>query len=68
MIKKEEIFLNEAYWREMSTKELDEYAYLIYNYYRQEGFPYYPTDKESRDKDFQKLLKYDRSNMWADDT
>jgi len=64
MIKKEDIFFNEVYWREMTPAELDEYAHRIFDYYRQEGFPYYPTDMETRQKDFDKLMKYDRSNMW----
>lgn len=64
MIKKEEIFVNEKHWRGMNDVELSNFTQLIFDYYRQEGFPYYPTDMESRQKDFRKLIKYDRSNMW----
>jgi len=67
MIYKEDIFLNEAYWRGMGTKELDQYAYRIYDYYRQEGFPYYPIDKESRDKNFDSLINYDRTTLFQED-
>lgn len=66
MIKKEEIFVNEKHWREMSETQLENFTQLIFNYYREHGFPYYPTDKESRDKDFQKLINYNRSNLFED--
>jgi len=64
MIKKEDIFYNEAYWRNMTPIELETYTQQIFDYYRQEGFPYYSTDIETRQKDFNSLMKYDRSNMW----
>ena len=67
MIKKENIFLNEAYWRNMSSKELEEYAFNIYDYYRQNGFPYYPTDMEIREKDFNKLKNYNRTTLFESD-
>jgi len=65
MIKKEDIFVNEVHWRNMDTYDQYQFAVKIFDYYRQEGFPYYPTDMESRQKDFNKLLKYDRSEMWT---
>lgn len=64
MINKEDIFHNEAYWRDMSDAELDDYVKQIFYYYRQEGFPYYPTDIESRKKDFEKLRNYDYTQVW----
>jgi len=67
MIKKEDVFLNEAYWRDMSDNELIEYCGRIFDYYRQEGFPYYPTDMETRKKEFDKLRKYDRSSLITED-
>lgn len=67
MINKEEVFMNERHWRNMSNNELNDFANLIFNYYRQEGFLYYPTDKESRQKDFNKLIKYNRTNLFQDD-
>jgi len=59
--------INEVHWRNMTAKGLEEFAQEIFNYYRQEGFPYYSTDKESRDRDFNKLIKYDRSQMFEND-
>ena len=67
MIRKDEVFVNERHWRGMTASQLEDFAQLIFNYYRQEGFPYYPTDYESRDKDFEKLVKYDRSSLIEDD-
>lgn len=67
MIKKESITVNEAYWRGMTPEELDNFAYRIYDYYNEVGFPYYPTDMEYRKKEFEKLMKYDRSNLFEND-
>ena len=66
MIKKKQIVVNEKHWRGMSETELSDFTQLIFDYYRQEGFPYYPTNMESREKDFNKLMKYDRSNLLVD--
>jgi len=66
MINKEEIFVNEKHWRGMSENQLEDFSQLIFNYYRQEGFPYYPKDKEARNHDFKLLMNYDRSNLFED--
>jgi len=66
-INKEEVFVNEKHWRGMTETQLNDFAQLIFDYYRQEGFPYYPTDMESRQKDFNKLMKYDRSTLFEND-
>lgn len=58
--------INEKYWRNMSESQLENFAKEIFYYYRQKGFPHYPTDTETRDKDFNKLLKYDRSSLIID--
>ena len=63
---KEEIFVNEKHWRGMSETQLEGFTQLIFNYYRQVGFPYYPIDKESRNHDFKLLMNYDRSNLFED--
>lgn len=67
MVKKEEIFVNESHWRSMNEDELVCFASKIFSYYNQNGFPYYPTDMDYRKKEFNKLLKYDRSNLFEDD-
>jgi len=67
MISKEGIFQNEKYWRNMSESQLEDFTQLIFDYYRQEGFPYYSTDDEYRQKEFDKLMKYDRTSLFEDD-
>jgi len=67
MIAKEEIFVNESHWKNMSADELEVFTMKIFNYYREQGFPYYPTDKETRVKEFEKLVNYDRSNLFEND-
>lgn len=66
MIDKEEIFVNESHWRNMTPIELEHFAWKIFQYYRERGFPYYPTDEEFRQKEFQKLMKYDYSKLFED--
>ena len=63
MIKKEEVFVNESHWRNMDDQELVSFREKIFHYYRETGFPYYPTDMESRKKDFLTLLNYDHSKI-----
>ena len=66
MISKEEVFVNEAYWRNMTPIELEHFAWKIFQYYRENGFPYYPTDSETRQKEFDKLLAYDYRGLYKD--
>jgi len=57
--------INEAYWRNMSPDELENFAKEIFSFYRENGFPYYPTDKYSRDVEFLKLKKFDYNNIYG---
>lgn len=63
MIDKIKIFKNKKYWIDMSEMELLSYKTIIFQYYRENGFPYYSTDKEYRNKEFIKLKNYDYSNL-----
>jgi len=63
---KQNIFLNVKEWKSFSEKELKQYKLNIFNYYRENGFPYYPTNQEYRLKEFEKLKRYDRSNLLED--
>jgi len=65
---KNELFVNESHWRNMSEEELEKYAAKVFCHYRENGFPYYPTDMETRQRDFDKLMKFDRSNLLEDNT
>lgn len=67
MIRKEEIFVNEKYWRSMSGDDLEQFIDKIFNYYRENGFPYHPTTTEYRNVEFNKLLNYDYRNIIKDD-
>ena len=66
MIKKEDVFVNEKFWRNMNPQQLEDFTLRIFEYYRETGFPYYPTDMETRQRDFDKLMAYDRSKMIED--
>jgi hypothetical protein len=65
MKEKEGLHINETYWRGMSPMELENFATKIFIHYRETGFPYYPTDEESRKKDFESLMKYDFRTLFA---
>jgi len=64
VIKQNEIFVNEKHWENMNPDELDHFTIKIFDYYRNEGFPYYSTDMETRHKDFNKLKNYNRDNLF----
>jgi hypothetical protein len=67
MIKKEDIFVNESHWRNMSDVELEKFIQKIFTYYREYGFPYYSTDIKIRNKEFLSLINYDRSKVFEND-
>lgn len=54
-----EIFINKKAWNTFTETEMNDYINNVFNYYRQNGFPYFPTDKTFRDNEFRKLLNYD---------
>jgi len=66
MINKEEIFVNESHWRNMSELELEHFAWKIFQYYRENGFPYYSTDAETRNKQFEQLKNFDYVKLFED--
>ena len=66
-MKKEDIFVNESHWRNMNPIELEVFALKVFTYYRENGFPYYPIDKETRQKEFKKLINYDYRKLFVDD-
>ena len=53
-----DIFVNKKIWNSFSEQEYEQYVNEVFCYYRTNGFPYYPTDKQSRDKEFEKLSRY----------
>lgn len=68
MISKEEVFVNESHWTLMNQVEFAEFTAKVFAYYRMNGFPYYPTDSEYRQKEFNKLMNYDYKQLLDGDT
>lgn len=66
MIKKEEIFINKRQWNSFSSEEMDSFVNKIFLYYRENGFPYFPTDKEYRMHEFNKLKQGVNNNLIID--
>lgn len=48
-------------------KELQANIDLVFNYWKKRGFPYYPTDRQWRNKEFEKLQNTDISSIIKDD-
>lgn len=57
-VDKENIFVNRKVWNKYSEEEMNEYIDRVFMHYRQQGFPYYSTDKNFRDKEFNKLKNF----------
>lgn len=66
MNKKEGLLINKEHWRDMLPMELENFATKIFIHYKETGFPYYPTDTETRKKDFESLMKYDFRTLFAE--
>jgi 16S rRNA G966 N2-methylase RsmD len=53
------LFINKKVWKTFSEDEMENYINKVFNYYKENGFPYLPTDHQWRIKELNKLLKYD---------
>lgn len=53
------LFINKKVWNKFTNDEHKEYVEAVYNHYRKNGFPYFPTDKNYRIKEYKKLRNYD---------
>jgi hypothetical protein len=58
-----DIFLNKKQWASFSPEEIENYIDVVFDYYKEKGFPYYSTEQSYRDDEFNKLNKYDKSGM-----
>jgi hypothetical protein len=58
-----DIFINKKKWKTFSENELKIYIDNVFNYYKKKGFPYFPQDKDFRNKEFNKLNQYDFSRV-----
>lgn len=54
--------LSKKDWENLSDEELDALAVVIFNYYREKGFPYYSLSEGEREKEFFKLKNYFSAN------
>ena len=60
------LFINKKTWQSFTEAEMEEYVNSVFSYYRANGFPYFPTDKKTRDNEFRKLMNYDASGVLRD--
>lgn len=58
-----ELFINKKIWSNFNEYELENYINNVFNYYKAKGYPYYPTDKSYRDKEFNNLKNYNFNNI-----
>ena len=58
MIRKRDIFVERSHWENFSEDELNKFAKKIFNYYKETGFPYYPTNSEFRNDSFNLFMNY----------
>jgi len=59
----EDVFLNAGKWSQLTEEETDAYIETVFKYYREKGFPYYPTNKLYRLKRFKALMGMDDSKV-----
>lgn len=52
------ININKKVWLQYSPDQMSEYEDRVFNHYRDTGFPYYPTDRPWRYREFMKLRNY----------
>ena len=52
------IFLNKKIWKTFNDEQLKIYKEMVFKHYRKYGFPYFPTNKTYRYKEYGKLKNY----------
>lgn len=53
-----DIFINKKVWNTFDDVQKEEYQKEVFNYYRSNGFPFYPTNQHFRDNEFKKLMNF----------
>jgi len=62
------IFLTKKDWSVFDSKQMEKFKSDVFHYYRYfRGFPYFPTDEDFRDKEYQKFWKYDFTQVLSGD-
>ncbi|MCQ2209611.1 MAG: hypothetical protein MJZ34_04915 [Paludibacteraceae bacterium] len=55
--------LSKKEWKQLNEEELSNYIEEVFQYYRQKGFPYYPSDKEYRRNEYQKFISFNANGL-----
>ncbi len=58
--------VNKRVWKGMTEDQKEEFAFEVFEYYRINGFPYYPTDEVMRHNEMRKLFNYDYRRVIED--
>lgn len=61
------IFINHKEWSKFSETELLDYIEKVFQYYRNNGFPYFKLNETEIDKEIVKLKKYDTTSILESD-
>lgn len=65
----DDIFITKKEWTLFTEEQTNEYVQKVFNYYRNvRGFPYFPSDEQYRRNEFKKLVSFDISSVYKDDT
>lgn len=55
--------LNKKAWADFSDDEMADYQDRVFRHYREQGFPYYPTDHTWRQREFIKLKNFNYGSL-----
>lgn len=58
-----DIFINKKVWQTFTESEMAEYIEKVFTHYREEGFPYFPSDMAYRRKELQRFIRSDISDI-----
>lgn len=61
------LFINRQIWNNFTEDEMNIYIDNVYNYYKEKGFPYFSTDENFRNTEYDKFINYDDSNIFKND-
>lgn len=63
------IFLTKKDWSVFDANQMAQFKRDVFHYYRHvRGFPYFPTDEDFRDKEYQKFWRYDFTKVISGNT
>lgn len=59
-----DIFINKKIWNTFTEEELKDYEQQCFDYYRNKGFPYFPTDMKYREAELKKFLNTNHRKLY----